>query len=224
TAKRAGIDPLLKQIYAVFRNTRDGYDAKGNAKWRKQMVIQMGIDGFRAIASKQGDYMPGDEEFAYDSNGMLVSATVYVYKLLPNGQPHKFSKTAYWEEYVQLQENKNTGKREPTQFWKQYPRVMLAKCAEAAALRKGWPHVFGKIYEPGETAVGMDTPPSEAEVLPPEEKKKEIKAALPIPEGIDPRDVEDYLSEVSQEFEKPIEFFRQRALSDPKKFWENFNR
>lgn len=211
TAKRAGIDPLLKQIYAVRRG--------GN------MVIQMGIDGFRAIASKQGDYLPGDESFEYDKDGNLLSATVSVYKLLPNGQPHKFSKAAYWVEFAQYQYNKQTGKKELSQFWKQFPRVMLAKCAEAAALRKGWPHVFGKIYAPEELNQAVEQPQTEeAEItITPEEKKKEPQVFLSIPNGVNEGDVEEYFQKVAQEFEKPVAYFKQRAANDPKKFWENFH-
>lgn len=212
TAKRAGVDPLLKQIYAVRRG--------GN------MVIQMGIDGFRAIASKQGDYMPGDESFEYDKDGNLLSATVSVYKLLPNGTPHKFSKPAYWVEFAQYQYNKQTGKKELSQFWKQFPRVMLAKCAEAAALRKGWPHVFGKIYAPEELNQAVEaSPQEESEVVITEvEKKKEPQVCLAIPDGVDEGEVETYFEIVANEFEKPVAYFKQRAANDPKKFWENFNR
>jgi len=212
TAKRAGIDPLLKQIYAVRRGG--------------QMVIQMGIDGFRAVASKQGDYLPGDESFEYDNEGNLLAATVTIYKIMPNGTPHKFSKTAYWVEFAQYQYNKSTGKKELSQFWKQYPRVMLAKCAEASGLRKGWPHVFGKIYEPGELNAAVEASEQTESVIEisGKEASKEMVINLSIPEGIEPSKVDQYLELVSEEFKKPVDFFKRRATQSPDEFWQQFHK
>ena len=83
---------------------------------------------------------------------------------------------AYWTEFAPLTEvwafNDETGKREPTgQFaldpkstWSRMPRLMLAKCAEAAALRRGWPDDLGQVYveEELDRAKVIDLLPSEA--------------------------------------------------------------
>ncbi len=210
TAKRAGVDPLLKQIYAVRRGG--------------QMVIQMGIDGFRAVAAKQGDYYPGDESFEYDDAGNLVCAKVTIHKLLPNGQLHAFCKPAYWVEFAQYQYNKTTGAKELAQFWKQFPRVMLAKCAEASALRKGWPNVFGKIYAPEELNAaieGKDEAP--AVVISIEDQNKEPKTVFMIPENVNKDKVAQYLEEVASTMNKPVSFFKERAMNNPDRFWEQFN-
>lgn len=206
TAKKANLDPLLKQIYAVRRGG--------------QMVIQMGIDGFRAVAASQNDYAPGDEAFEYDSDGTLISATVSVYKLLPNGQLHKFSKTAYWTEYAQWQKDKYTDKQVLSHFWRQYPRVMLAKCAEAAALRKGWPQVFSKIYAPEELQQVEKETYLEAAIE--DAVKEEEEIILAIPENIDKESVGEYIEMLSKELGRPKDFLKKRAKENPEKFWKSF--
>jgi len=206
TAKKAGVDPLLKQIYSVRRGG--------------QMVIQMGIDGFRAVAARQNDYAPGDESFEYDKDGNLISATVSVYKLLPNGQLHKFSKTAYWTEYAQWQKDKYSGKQTLSQFWRQYPRVMLAKCAEAAALRKGWPQVFSKIYAPEELQQVEKEAYIETVIHQATQEEEEID--ISIPEGVEKECVNEYFTLLSEELGKPIPFLKKRAQENPDKFWKKF--
>ena len=45
--QKTGLDPLMKQIYAVKRSG--------------SLAIQTGIDGFRLIAERTGKYAPGKE-------------------------------------------------------------------------------------------------------------------------------------------------------------------
>lgn len=206
TAKKAGVDPLLKQIYSVRRGG--------------QMVIQMGIDGFRAVAARQNDYAPGDETFEYDKEGNLISSTVSVYKLLPTGVLHKFSKTAYWTEYAQWQKDKYSGAKTLSQFWKQYPRVMLAKCAEAAALRKGWPQFFSKIYAPEELQqVEKD---AYIESIVQEASREEEEIEITPPEGVEKESVDEYFTLLANELGKPIPFLKKRAQDNPEKFWKRY--
>ena len=47
TAKRLGLDPFAKQIYCVLRQVKGGNGF--------EMAIQVGIDGFRAIAARTGE-------------------------------------------------------------------------------------------------------------------------------------------------------------------------
>lgn len=206
TAKRAGVDPLLKQIYSVRRGGK--------------MVIQMGIDGFRAVAAQQNDYLPGEETFEYDSDGNLISATVSVYKILANGEKHKFSKAAYWTEYAQYQKDKYSGKMTLSQFWKQFPRVMLAKCAEAAVLRKGWPNVFSKIYTPEEMPKAEKE--QENEILIEEVNKLEPEEAISftLPSYLPEEAVEEYFSYLADFLNRPISYLKARANENPEKFLE----
>lgn len=136
--KRTGLDPFMKQIHAVKR-----WD---NSMKREVMSIQVGIDGYRLIAERTGKYAPGRKtEYEYDPQGALVSATAYVKKQTSDGTWHEVSATAFYEEYVAT--NKE-GK--PTNMWATKKHIMLAKCAEASALRKAFPAELSGIYTPEE--------------------------------------------------------------------------
>jgi len=134
TAKRTGLDPLLKQIHAVKRfDSREG---------REIMAIQTGIDGYRLIADRTGDYAPGKEPtYTEDAQGNLVSATAYVKKRTKDGEWHEVAATAYYSEYAQT-----TKDGKPTRMWAKMPHVMLAKCAESLALRRAFPAEMSGLY------------------------------------------------------------------------------
>ncbi len=130
TCHHTGLDPLMKQIYAVKRGKGD----------YAKMTIQTSIDGFRMIAERTGRYAPGREStFQYDGN-KLVSATSYIKKMTADGTWHEIAANALYEEYVVKYNDK------PSDFWARMPHVMLAKCAESLALRKAFPAELSKIY------------------------------------------------------------------------------
>jgi phage recombination protein Bet len=125
--KRTGLDPLMKQIYAIKR---------GDA-----MSFQTGIDGYRLIADRTGLYAGSDEpSYMIGEDGFPDVASVTVTKLV-NGMPCKFSASARWGEYVQ---NGRDGK--PTAMWQKMPFLMLGKCAESLALRKAFPAELSGVY------------------------------------------------------------------------------
>ena len=135
--KHKKLDPFSRQIYPVFRNTKQKDGSKV-----EQMTIQTGIDGFRLIADRTGRYCAGREPtFQYDKNGSLVSATSYIKKQTQDGTWHEVSGVAFYSEYVQKNFDGS-----PSKFWAQMPHVMLAKCAETVALRKGFPEDLSGIY------------------------------------------------------------------------------
>ena len=154
---RTGLDPFMRQIYAVFRNEK-----KPNGSWGKAMTIQTGIDGYRLIAERTGKYTPGKETtYNYDGQGMLVSATAYVKKQTNDGTWHDVSATAFYDEYVQTSKDKETGNETPTKFWFKMRHTMLAKCAESLALRKAFPAELSGIYTTDE----MKQADSEKEII-----------------------------------------------------------
>jgi phage recombination protein Bet len=132
--RRSGLDPLTRQIYAIHRwNTDQG---------KEVMTIQTSIDGFRVIAERSGDYAGQDEpEFTYDSNGKLQLCKVRVYRWRDNIRYQAAVGVAHWAEYVQKKKDGN-----PTKMWAAMPHVMLAKVAEAVALRKAYPQDLSGLY------------------------------------------------------------------------------
>ena len=117
TAKRCGLDPLARQIYAVKRGGK--------------LTIQTGIDGYRLIADRTGKLAGiSDYSFAHDTEGQKYpsAATVTVKKLISPTMVADFTATARWGEY-------NAG----GPMWQKMPYLMLEKCSEALALRKAFP-------------------------------------------------------------------------------------
>ncbi len=150
--QRTGLDPFAKQIYMVGR-----WDNRAGAM---KYVIQTGIDGYRLIAERTGTYAGSDETWQ-EQGGNLVSATVTVRKVVA-GQVCGFTATARLEEYVQ------TGKDgKPMGLWAKMPHRMLAKCAEALALRKAFPQDLSGIYTAEEMsqADSQDAPPQRVEAV-----------------------------------------------------------
>ncbi len=148
-ARRAGLDPLAKQIYFVKRQ------GKG--------VVQVGIDGLRLIADRTGQYAGSDDaEFTGTTpNGYPSAAKVVVYKMVA-GQRCAFSATARWDEYF-------PGDSQGFQ-WKRMPHAMLAKCAEALALRKAFPADMSGLYvhEEMEQAGNAEAPTAPLQVVEPD--------------------------------------------------------
>lgn len=127
-ALRMRLDPFQKQVYAIKR--------KG------KVTFQVGIDGFRSSAEETDQYRGSDEPvfgpWIEKPFGHPEYATVVVHRALPDGTTIAQSSTAYWDEFY-------PGPDQGFQ-WQKMPRVMLAKCAEAAAFRRAFPKRFGGVY------------------------------------------------------------------------------
>lgn len=177
-ARNAGLDPFRKQISAIVFS-------KNDAKKRRMSIIT-GIDGFRAIAARSGRYRPDEDEpeFTYDADLKgptnplgLVKAVVKVYiaDSQRDGGWRPVRGVAYWDEFAPVKDEwaeGENGRRGPTGKqildgnWPKMPRVMLAKCAEAQALRKAFPEDLSALYEGAEldraqSVEVMDLTPSE---------------------------------------------------------------
>src|SRR3990167_5217599 len=81
-------------------------------------------------------YFPEDQLAKYPTR-----ATASVYKMI-EGTKVGFTATARWAEYVQL-DNKT---KQPNDMWEKMPYNQLGKCAEALALRKGFPAELSGMY------------------------------------------------------------------------------
>jgi len=169
-ARALRLDPLRRQIYAMVFSKKDAE--------KRRMSLIVGIDGFRTIAERTGNYRPDEDEPTYEFNETvrgplnptgLIKATVRVYKF-SHGEWHKITASAYWEEYAPIKDEwvnrEKTGKQilDTSGQWGKMPRVMLAKVAEALALRKGWPDDFSSVYSEEEMDRSrlMDVTPIEA--------------------------------------------------------------
>lgn len=145
-AKKRGLDPFDKQIYAIKRNVK-----KGN-QWVSKMTIQVGIDGFRLIAHRTGEYCgcaDAEPRMATDPDGRRRRYVEVTVKRLNRGANMvcDYTARAYWDEYVQTKRDGS-----PTAMWQRMPYAMLSKCAEALALRKAFPEQLSGLYTHDEMA------------------------------------------------------------------------
>jgi phage recombination protein Bet len=139
--QRTGLDPFSRQIYFIKRG------GKGST--------QVSIDGFRVIAERSLE-MDGQDVAWCDDSGAWSdvwlkkeppsAARVLVYR---KGCSRPFPGIAKWSEYAQPS----------SQMWSKMPANQLAKCAEALALRKAFPHQLSGLYTPDEMAQAEPSAP-----------------------------------------------------------------
>lgn len=145
-AKR--LDPFSGQIHAVKRKERN----QDTNSWEERLSWQVGIDGFRALAERTGDRDGMDPPEWCGDDGRFVqvwlekkpprACRVRVYR---KGVARPYEAIALWDFYVQTKSDGN-----PNRMWARGGPAMLAKCAEALALRMAFPLDLADLYAPEE--------------------------------------------------------------------------
>lgn len=169
-AAKKGLDPVTRQITMTLHWDKD-------AKVYTAAFITT-IDAMRLKAASTGAYA-GSDDYEYEElqgASKPVKARCTVYRLA-GGQRCPFTSTVRWAEFA------GTGR-----MWTQMAFHMLGKCAEAQALRKGFPEELSGLYiqeemDQAEEPAGREDAPKSAAAL--NERAKEIPPPPP-PEEEEP--------------------------------------
>lgn len=138
--KSRGLDPLMKPVHIVPMSIKDGNG------YKMRDVVMPGINTYRVMASRSGDLAGttspifGDDitrrlgsiDFTYPE-WCEVTVSKIIGKLVVD-----FTAREYYTENYAI---KKRGDDTPNAMWQKRPKGQLAKCAEAQALRKGWPEI-----------------------------------------------------------------------------------
>lgn len=143
-ANKVKLDPFVRQIYSIERRSKN---AKTN-QWESKKQMLISIDGQRLVAERSGKYLGQVGPFWCGKDGKWLD--IWTHSDLPFA-----SKVGVWKEgfkeptwgiaiFQSYAQYKNDGSLNT--FWKKFPELMIAKCAEALALRKAFPDFLSGLY------------------------------------------------------------------------------
>lgn len=193
---RTGLDPFSKQIHAVRRwDKRSGVEV---------MSIQVGIDGFRLIAQRTGEYAGQGpiqwcgtdgvwKDIWLDPDPPAAARAVVMRK----GFDAPCVAVARWSSYAVTYYDKNSRQQKLTPFWERMPDFMIGKVAESLALRKAFPQELSGLYTPEE--MDLANAVQEARMADQMSKKKDAMASI-VDANKREKDRADIATEVEQVF------------------------
>lgn len=168
--QQSGLNPILGHAYCVPRRTK--VSAKGEPdKWVTNHVFQPAIDGMRARAAEFHDFDMSDSAAIYEKDLITLDKGKgeISHKTNPVGQRGRivgaWGRVRKKNGTAVVVELPVTARSGDSHFWTGDPGGMLAKCAEAAALRKAFPVAFSGMHIPEEMPQDDVREPTRAEAV-----------------------------------------------------------
>lgn len=195
-AKKSGLDPLARQIYSIQRD--------------KKQTIMVGIDGLRLIAHRTGLYQGQTAPEFCGADGVWHDVW------LDEKTPPKACRIGVWchgfrvptygvalfREYAQTKLEGGL-----TYIWRTKPAIMIAKCAEALALRKAFPANLSGLYtaeefQEADTTPDMAQEPQGIKLVKHEEVKPEATATKEPEKTAEAAEAAEEIKQLKQKIEE----------------------
>jgi phage recombination protein Bet len=184
--RSAGVNPLDRKIYPI--------------KYGGRLTFVSSIDYMRSKAAVSGKF-DGIDDVEYEGDEDAEHPDEAIVRVYRKDVSRPFVGRARWTEY-------NGGNSQ----WKTKPYLMLAKCAEAQALRRAFPDELDDLYDRSELDIPVDdshavksTKPRvmAADVVVVEEAPPPSPVASPVPENAQRGIVEDVSTKTGNKNGKP---------------------